>query len=210
MIEELGIKTLDDVEVEDKNVFTRVDFNSPVDPNTKRLIDDTRIRTHSKTIQELIDRGAKVVLLAHQGRPGEPDFISLKQHAEILSKLLDKEVKFVDDIFGKKAVNAIRSLRNGEVLMLENVRMWPGEMKKGSVEVHAGSQLVKNLSPLIDIFVFDAFAAAHRVQASTVGFIPVVKEVVIGRVMEAELKALLKVVENPKRPIVYILSLIHI
>ena len=206
MIEKYGIKTLDDIDILNKTVLTRVDINSPVDKNTGKITDITRILNHLKTIRELVNRKAKTIIIAHQGRPGEPDFISLKQHAEILSKLLDKEVKFVDDIFGKRAVNAIRSLRNGEVLMLENVRMWPGEMKKGSVEVHAGSQLVKNLSPLIDVFVFDAFAAAHRVQASTVGFIPVVKEVVIGRVMEAELKALLKVVENPKRPIVYILG----
>ena len=164
MIERYGLKTLDDIDILNKTVLIRVDINSPVDKNTGKITDITRILNHLKTIRELVNRKAKTIIIAHQGRPGEPDFISLKQHAEILSKLLGKEVKFVDDIFGKKAVNAIRSLRNGEVLMLENVRMWPGEMKKGPVEVHVESQLVKNLSPLIDVFVFDAFAAAHRVK----------------------------------------------
>lgn len=206
MIEKYGIKTLDDIDVSNKTTLVRVDINSPIDKNTGKITDITRILNHLKTIRELVNREAKTIVIAHQGRPGEPDFIGLRQHAEILSKLLGKEVKFVDDIFGEKAINAIKSLRNGEVLMLQNVRMWSGEMRKGSLEVHVKSELVKSLSPFIDVFVFDAFAAAHRVQASTVGFIPVIKEVVIGRVMEAELKALLKVVENPERPIIYILG----
>lgn len=206
MIEELGIKTLDDVEVEDKNVFTRVDFNSPVDPNTKRLIDDTRIRTHSKTIQELIDRGAKVVLLAHQGRPGEPDFISLKQHAEKLSNILNIPVKFVDDIFGEKAKKAINELKKGEVLLLENVRTWKDETKKLPPEEHAKSKLVQELAPFVDVFCVDAFAAAHRSHASMVGLMPIAKEVIAGRVMEQELRVLYKVRNNPEHPCVYILG----
>ena len=100
MIEELGIKTLDDVNVHEKTVAVRVDFNSPVDPATKKLLDDTRIRIHAEsTIRELVEKEAKTVILAHQGRRGEPDFISLKQHADRLSEILGLQVKFVDDIF---------------------------------------------------------------------------------------------------------------
>jgi len=96
--------TLDDVNVKDKVVLVRVDFNSPIDPKTKKVLDDTRIRAHGETtIKELAEKGAKVVVLAHQGRKGDPDFIPLKQHAEILGKVLGKPVKYVDDVFGEKA-----------------------------------------------------------------------------------------------------------
>ncbi|RLE78113.1 MAG: phosphoglycerate kinase [Thermoprotei archaeon] len=206
MIEELGIKTLDDVDVEGKCVFVRVDFNSPVDPHTKKLLDDARIRTHSKTVEELIERKARIVLLAHQGRKGEPDFISLKEHAKRLSEILHYPVKFVDDIFGEKAKKAIKSLEKGEVLLLENVRMWDGETKKLPPEEHAKSELVRELAPFMDIFCVDAFAAAHRSHASMVGFMPVAKEVVAGRVMEQELKVLYKVRNSPEHPCIYILG----
>ena len=205
MIEEWNIKTIDDVDVKGKTVFVRVDINSPVDPETKKILDDTRIRVHALTIGELADKGAKVVVLAHQGRPGEPDFISLEQHAKILSNILKKEVKFVKDIFGEEAKKAIRELKPGEILVLENVRMWPGERKKKSPEEHAQSELVKNLAPLCDIFVVDAFAAAHRMHASLVGFAPVVPEYIAGRVMERELKALTKVLK-PEKPCIYVLG----
>jgi phosphoglycerate kinase len=95
--------TLDDVKVKNKVVLVRVDFNSPVDPETKEVLDDTRIKAHGETtIKELAEKGAKVVILAHQGRKGDPDFIPLKQHAEILGKVLIKPVKYVDDVFGEK------------------------------------------------------------------------------------------------------------
>ena len=115
--------TIEDYNFKDKTTLVRVDLNSPIDPKTKKLLDDTRIRAHAETtIKELIKKGAKAVILAHQGRPGEPDFVPLKQHAEALSKILNKPVKCVDDLFGEKAQKAIKELRSGEVLVLENVR----------------------------------------------------------------------------------------
>jgi len=207
MIEELGIKTLDDVELENQVVLVRVDFNSPVDPQTKKILDNTRIRIHAeKTIRELVSKKAKTVIMAHQGRLGDPDFTSLKQHAEILSKILGIDVKFVDDIFGEKAISAIKRLQPGEVLVLENVRSWKNETKKASAEEHSKTEMVKNLSPYIDIFCIDAFAAAHRPHVSLIGFAPVVKHVVAGRVMEAEIRALYKVRNNPEKPCIYILG----
>ena len=198
--------TLDDFNVKDKVVLVRVDFNSPVDPQTKKILDDTRIRAHGEsTIRELSERGAKVVILAHQGRPGEPDFISLEQHAQILGGILGKPVKFVDDVYGEKAKKAIRELKSGEILVLDNVRKFPGERKKASPEEHAKSEFVANLAPLADLFVNDAFAAAHRSHASIVGFTAVLPSAA-GRIMERELKALSKVVENPEKPCIYILG----
>ncbi|MEM2386673.1 MAG: phosphoglycerate kinase, partial [Candidatus Bathyarchaeia archaeon] len=187
-------------------VLVRVDFNSPVDPETKKVLDDTRIKAHGETtIKELAEKGAKVVVLAHQGRKGDPDFIPLKQHAEILGKVLGKPVKFVDDVYGERAKKAIKELKSGEILVLDNVRNFAGETKEGTPEDHAKSELVQALAPLADIFVNDAFAAAHRAHASIVGF-TVVLPSVAGRIMERELKSLSRVLENPEKPCVYVLG----
>jgi len=198
--------TLDDVKVEGKTVLVRVDFNSPVDPETKKLLDDTRIRAHGETtLKELSEKGAKVVVLAHQGRPGDPDFIPLKQHAERLEELLGKPVKYVDDLYGEKAKRAIRELENGEILVLENTRTYPEERKSKTPEEHAESDFIKALAPLADLFVNDAFSAAHRSHASVVGFTAVLPSVA-GRIMERELKALSRVLESPEKPCVFILG----
>lgn len=157
------------------------------------------------TIKELAEKGAKVVILAHQGRPGEPDFIPLKQHAEILSRILGKPVEFVDDIFGEKAQKAIKELKGGEILVLDNVRNFPEETKKGTPEEHSKTEFVMKLAPLVDIFVNDAFAAAHRAHVSIVGFTAVLPSAA-GRIMERELNALSKVLENPEKPCTYILG----
>jgi phosphoglycerate kinase len=198
--------TLDDVKVKDKVVLVRVDFNSAIDPKTHKILEDARIRAHAETtIKELSEKGAKVVILAHQGRKGDPDFIPLKQHAELLGKILKKPVRYVDDLYGEKAKNAIKSLKSGEILVLENVRTFAGETKDGTPEEHAKTELVKNLAPLADVFVNDAFAAAHRAHVSMVGFTAVLPSVA-GRIMERELKSLGKVLENPEKPCIFILG----
>jgi phosphoglycerate kinase len=198
--------TIDDFDLKDKTVLIRVDFNSPVDPKTKRVLDDTRIRAHADaTIKELVRKGAKTVVLAHQGRPGEADFIPLNQHAELLGKALGKPVKYVDDVFGEMAQNAIKALKSGEVLVLGNVRGVPYEQKKGTPEEHAKTEFVKNLAPLADVFINDAFAAAHRAHVSMVGFTAVLPSAA-GRIMERELKALGKVLEAPEKPSVFVIG----
>jgi phosphoglycerate kinase len=198
--------TLDDVKVKDKVVLVRVDFNSAIDPKTHKILEDARIRASGETtIKELSEKGAKVVILAHQGRKGDPDFIPLKQHAEILSKILKKPVKYVDDLYGEKAKNAIKGLKDGEILVLENVRTFAGETKDGTPEEHAKTEFVKNLAPLADLFVNDAFAAAHRAHVSMVGFTAVLPSVA-GRIMERELKSLGKIVENPEKPCIFIIG----
>jgi len=199
-------RTLDDINVKGKTVLVRVDFNSPVDPQTLKVLDDTRIKAHGETtIKELTEKGAKTVILAHQGRPGDPDFITLQQHTEILSKILGKPVKYVDDLYGEQAKTAIKNLKQGEVIVLKNTRTYADEQKSKTPEEHAKSEFIKTLAQLADVFVNDAFSAAHRAHASVVGFSAVLPTVA-GRIMERELKALNQVLESPKKPCVFILG----
>lgn len=198
-------KTMDDFDFANKTAIVRVDFNSTVDPSTKRLLDDERIRLHSGTIKELAHRGARVVVLAHQGRLGDPDYTTLEQHSMRLSEILGQRVGYVDDVVGERAVNAIKALGPSEILVLENVRSLREETAKKTIEEQSKTTLVKTLAPLADVFVFDAFAAAHRAHASIVGF-TVVMPTVLGRVMERELKALERIRSVEHRPIIYILG----
>ena len=199
-------KTLDDFQVKNKVVLVRVDFNSEVDPATKKVTSDVRIKAHAETtLKELAEKGAKTVVLAHQGRKGDPDFLPLKQHAEILQKILKCPVKYVDDLYGEKAKAAIKNLQGGEILVLENVRGFDGETKNGTPEQHAKTELVQNLAPLADLFVNDAFAAAHRGHVSMVGFTAVLPSAA-GRIMERELKSLSKALEKPEKPSVYVMG----
>ena len=200
------ILTLDDVDVKGKIVLLRVDFNSPVDPQTKKILDDTRIKAHAETtIKELSEKGAKIVILAHQGRPGDPDFISLEQHTKRLGEILGKPVRYVDDLYGEKAKRAIRELKPGEIIVLKNTRTYPYERKSKPPEEHAKSDFIKELASLADLFVNDAFSAAHRSHASVVGFAAVLPSVA-GRIMERELKALARVLESPEKPCIFILG----
>lgn len=199
-------KTLDNFDVQNSVVLVRVDFNSEINPTTKKVASDVRIRAHAiTTIKELSDKGAKTVILAHQGRRDDPDFTSLKEHANILSNILGKPVTFVDDVFGSKAQDAIKNLQAGQILVLDNVRTFPRETKEGTPEQHAKTELVQNLAPLADLFVNDAFAAAHRAHVSMVGFTAVLPSAA-GRIMERELKSLSKAVEESAKPCVYVMG----
>jgi len=197
------IPTMDDFDFSNKTVLLRADINSPLDPETMEIIDTSRIKRVVPTIKELIGEKSRVVILAHQGRPGGWDFTGLEKHAEALSEELGIEVKHVDDIYGEKARDAIKGLGKGEVLMLDNVRKFEGEMEKKTAEEHSRSPLVQSLAPLADIFVNDAFAAAHRSQCSLVGFVPVMPSCA-GRLMEKEVKTLSKIMEKPERPCIFI------
>ena len=127
--------TLDDFDVAHKTVLLRVDFNLPLDKNSLEILDTTRIKLVLPTIRELIEKQAKTVILEHQGRSGSWDFISLEPHAQALSTLLNKPVTFIDDVYGEKAKNAIQNLKPGEILMLDNVRKFPGETEKKTAEL---------------------------------------------------------------------------
>ncbi len=199
-------KTLDDFNLKNKVVLVRVDFNSEIDPVTKKVTSDVRIKAHAEsTLKELAEKGAKTVVLAHQGRKGDPDYTLLKEHVEILQKILKFPVKYVDDLFGEKAKTAIKNLKGGEILVLENVRSWDKETKSMTPEEASKTELIQNLAPLADLFVNDAFAAAHRGHVSMVGFTAVLPSAA-GRIMERELKSLSKALEKPEKPSVYVMG----
>jgi len=195
--------TLDDFDVENKTVLLRVDFNMPLDKDTFEILDTTRIKRVLPTINELVGKNAKTVILAHQGRQDSWDFISLERHAKALENLLGEGIEYCNDIFGEKAKNAIKNLQNGEVLLLGNVRRFDGETDKKSAEEHSQSELVQNLYPLADIFINDAFAAAHRAQCSLIGFTAVLPSCA-GRLLEKELTTLGEIMTDPKKPSVFL------
>lgn len=197
--------TIDDYDFDNKTVVVRVDFNSPIDKKTKEITDDTRIKAHAPTIQELLGKNAKVVILAHQGRPGSADYSTTEKHAQILSSILGQKVAYVNDIFGEKAQRAIKQLKPGETLLLENVRAWTGERAKMTAAEFAQSDLVKNVAPLVDVYVGDGFAVAHRANASIVGFSEVLPSVA-GRVMERELNALIRAKNAEEKPCIYVMG----
>ncbi len=199
------LPTLDDVLVKGKTVIVRVDINSPLDPKTGDILDDSRIRKSAFTLTELASKGARVVVLAHQGRPGSEDFTTFEKHAEKLSAAMGFQVKYITDvIYGPLAVQEIRRLRSGDVLMLENVRYLAEENLNRSIEEQARTRLVQKLAPEAHLFVSDAFSAAHRSQASIVGFAAVLPSCA-GRLMEKEINGLSPALA-PEHPSVYLLG----
>ena len=195
--------TLDDVDLTGKTVFLRADINSPLDPNSKRILDATRIQAVIPTVRSLKD--TKLIIGAHQSRPGKYDFTSLESHSKVLQMYLERPVKYTNDIVGEEAQKEIKALKKGDVLVLNNVRMMEEENKKAPVEELRDTELVQTLSKYVDYFVNDAFAAAHRSQASLVGLSNVVP-MLAGRLMEQELRALNRVLDKPERPSVYLLG----
>ncbi len=202
-MEELEFLTIDDFDLKDKTVFCRIDINCPIDAISKKITDDKRIKTHSKTIADL--KETKLVLMAHQGRPGDPEFVSLEEHAERLGKILENEVEYVDEVMGECSRESIKRLEKGDVLLLENLRFCAEEVLNKPPEEQTKTHLVQRLFPLADYYINDAFASAHRSQPSLVGF-PVLLPSCAGRVMETELRTLSKVTKGKERPAIFLLG----
>ncbi len=192
-------KSIRDIDVKGKRVFCRVDFNVPLKDGV--IQDETRIQAALPTIKHLIDGGAKVILASHLGRPkGEknPEF-SLAPVAARLGELLGKDVPLVEEAYGPVAEEAVAKLSEGDVVVLENVRFYPGETKNDP-------ELAKGFASLADVFVNDAFGAAHRAHASTEGIAQNVDTAVAGLLMEKELEVLGKALSNPDRPFTAIIG----
>ncbi len=189
-----------DFDLKGKKIVMRVDINSSIDMDKMEIRSDPRIQAIVPSLEAMKD--AAVVLIAHQSRLGKPDCIDLKLHAEKLNEYLGGRVKFVKDLFGEEAVTAIKALQPGEVLVLNNVRLWPTETKKGlTIEEAENTDLIKNLSPLFDYYVNDAFGAAHRKQVSLVGW----PTIAAGPVVKKELEMVNKLF-SPQKPSVWLVG----
>jgi phosphoglycerate kinase len=203
-------KTIQDLDLTGKRVFIRVDFNVPI--KNGHIEDDTRVRGALSTIQYAVEQGAKVILASHLGRPlkdkkkadeqgtvYDESKYSLKPVAEHLSSLLGRTVAFAEDCVGEAAKSKVEGMQNGDVLLLENLRFHGGEEKNDNA-------FAQQLAELSDVYVNDAFGAAHRAHASTAGITNFVKDAVAGLLMEKELNFLSKALNNPERPFVAILG----
>ncbi len=207
-----GIKTLDDFEFKGKTVLCRIDINQPVDRSTGKLKSINRIQACVPTIRELSQKGAKVVLMAHQGSDIEyKNYYTTRPHADVLSSLLGFQIKWVEDVCGPTAREAIKSLKDGEILLLDNVRFMAEEQTLFETklclthEQQAQTQVVSKLAPLGDIYVCDAFAAAHRDQPTLCGFEQILPSA-MGRLFEKEYCTVSALMEEPKRPCVFVLG----
>ncbi|CAI8873504.1 MULTISPECIES: phosphoglycerate kinase [Bacillus] len=191
-------KSIRDVDLKGKRVFCRVDFNVPMKDG--KVTDETRIRAALPTIQYLVEQGAKVILASHLGRPkGQVvEEMRLTPVAARLGELLGKDVKKADEAFGPAVQEMVAAMNEGDILVLENVRFYAGEEKNDA-------ELAKEFAALADLFVNDAFGAAHRAHASTAGiadYLPAVS----GFLMEKELEVLGKALSNPERPFTAIIG----
>lgn len=191
-------KSMNDVDVKGKRVFVRVDFNVPMDEG--HITDETRIRAAIPTIEQLVNAGAKVILASHLGRPkGEVnEDMRLTAVGERLAELMDKPVKKLDESIGSDVEAAVNTMQEGEIILLENVRFHKGEEKNDET-------LAKEFAKLADLYVNDAFGAAHRAHASTEGIAKHVPAV-SGLLMEKELDVLGKALSNPERPFTAIIG----
>lgn len=191
--------TIEDIDIRGKRVFIRADFNVPLDDNLM-ITDDSRIRSTLPTVNYAIDEGAKVILSSHLGRPRgkvDPKF-SLAPVAKRLKRLLDKEVVFAPDCIGAQVERLIAKMKNGDVLLLENLRFHPGEEKNDDAFAQA-------LAKLADVYVNDAFGTAHRSHASTVGMTKYLPAAA-GFLMKKEIEYLKGAIDNPVKPFVAILG----
>ena len=190
-----------DVDLKGKKILMRVDINSNIDVENYTIRDSPRIRALVPALNELID--SAIIILAHQSRPGSDDFTNLDIHAREIENLLGRPVKFVEDIYGEKAIEAIKALQPGEVLVLNNVRKFDGEMKgyKDFSEAE-NTEMIKTLYPLVDYAIVDAFGAAHRAHASIVGW----PKMMAGPITAQELSALKKIIDVPDKPMAMLIG----
>jgi len=207
-----GMYTLDDFNLKGKTILARFDMNSPLDPKTREPIDITRIKESLPTLKELTEKGAKTVILIHQGSDIEyHNYASTKPHSRIISQLLGKPVEYIDDVCGPAAQDKIKALKNGQILMLENVRFMAEEMTLFETKLNltpeeqAKTIVVRKLAPLADLYICDAFAAAHRSQPTLVGMEEVLPSA-MGRLLEKEVTSLNQLLKNPEKPCIFILG----
>jgi len=195
--------TIDDFDFKGKTVFLRVDMNCPIDPDTLEISGTKRIEEIVETINSL--NSAKIVIASHQGRIGNKDYTSMEKHAEVLEKLLNRKVTYVNDVIGSAAQDEIKKLNDGEILLLDNLRLCAEENYEFSGSNAAKTIMVRRLSKLLDLCVLDSFPSAHRSHPSIVGF-PYVLPACAGRLVEKEVKKLDEIMSVAKAPHVLVLG----
>ena len=199
----MKVLTLDDFDLKGKTVFLRVDMNCPIDPETMEILGSKRIEEAIETLESLKD--AKVVVASHQGRVGNQDYIGMDKHAKVLEKLMNRKIKYVEDTIGEAAQNAIKNLENGDILLLDNLRLCAEENYEFTPENAAKTIMVSRLSKLFDLCVLDSFPSAHRSHPSIVGF-PQVLPACAGRIVEREVRNLDEIMTVAKAPHVIVLG----
>jgi len=194
------MKYIDEVDIKGKRVFIRVDFNVPMD-EYGNITDDTRIRAHLPTINYALDERAKVIVASHMGRPKGKKVatFSLKPVAKRLSRLLNKDVVFVEDCIGDEVEKAVGVMQEGDVVLLENLRFYPGEEKNDP-------QFAQALARFVDVYIDDAFAVSHRKAASNTAITEIVPVCAAGFLMRNEMEYFDKAMGNPIRPLVAIIG----
>ena len=197
------VLTLDDFDLKGKTVFLRVDMNCPIDPETCQISGTKRIEETIKTISDM--SGARIVIASHQGRVGNSEYIGMSNHAKVLSGMLNREIRYVEDVIGQAAQDQIRSLEDDQILFLDNLRLCAEENYEFTPENAAKTIMVQRLGGLFDLCVLDSFPSAHRSHPSIVGF-PQVLPACAGRVVEREVKNLDEIITVAKAPHVIILG----
>ena len=199
----MKVLTLDDFDLKGKTVFLRVDMNCPIDPDTLEILGTKRIEETIETLESLKD--AKVVVASHQGRVGNNDYTGMDKHAKVLEKLINRKIKYVEDTIGKAAQDAIKDLEDGDILVLDNLRLCAEENYEFSPENAAKTIMVSRLSKLFDLCVLDSFPSAHRSHPSIIGF-PQVLPACAGRIVEREVRNLDEIMTVAKAPHVIVLG----
>jgi phosphoglycerate kinase len=206
------IRSMDDFDYQEKTVLLRVDINSPLDPETKKIVSDNRIKKSIPTIKKILSKNAKLVIIAHQGDTLDyQNLIPLNEHCEKLSSLVGQEIKYLDDVAGPAAQEAVRNLKPGEAILLGNLRYYTEEIStfENAVKLKPtemlDTYLVRNLAPLVDFYVNDAFAAAHRNAPSMVAFQELLPSAG-GELLVKEVGALQKLMDHPEKPCVFVLG----
>lgn len=206
------IKSIEEFNYEGKTVLLRLDINSPIDPVTKKIVSENRINKSLPTLNYLINHGAKIAIIAHQGDTLDyQNLIPMKEHAEIFTKKLGREVKYIDDVCGPAAKEAVKGLKNGELVLLGNLRYLTEEVSTFENDVKLkpdemlDTYLVRSLAPIVDCYVNDAFSAAHRNCPSMTAFQEILPTA-SGLLMFKEISALIKVMKCPEKPSVFVLG----
>lgn len=199
----MKLLTLDDFDLKGKTIFLRVDMNCPIDPITMEISGTRRIEEATETINAIKD--SKLVVASHQGRVGNKDYTGMKKHAEVLEKLLNRKIKYIEDVIGTTAQNEIKNLKEGDILLLDNLRLCAEENYEFSSADAAKTIMVQRLQKLFDLCVLDSFPSAHRSHPSIVGFAHVLPACA-GKIVEREVRKLDEIMMVAKAPHVIVLG----